>query len=97
MLLRASLEKERDDNGGEGMAFRTPCFYLPEPAFPNARVKDTLEFCSEAFVAKYAAGEFVTAQAARAVEDLDAKCLHDFLQSGLARLDDLAGDLVRID
>ena len=45
---------------------------------------------------KDAASQFLAAQAALRVEDIGTEDLRDFRKSGLSRLDDLTGQLIRI-
>jgi hypothetical protein len=105
--LGLGFEEEGDDDGCEcavaraGLATISAILLaqrveLGFPELADARVEDLLEAMAGGRVGKDMAGELLAIEAAIRPDESVAEGLADFLQSGLAGLNDLAGEEVGI-
>jgi hypothetical protein len=68
---------------------------MPERA--NPRVQYSFESFSGVWIAEDQAGQFSSVKPAVGIDDVGTKGLLNFIESRLARLDNLPGELIRID
>ena len=96
MTRRIGLEEQRNQGNGGRTAFGAPGLQLAPPDGADARMKDFFQFATGAGVGENAPGQFVATQPAIVTEELPAEQLPNFSKRGLAWLNDLAGDDIRI-
>ena len=96
MTRRIGLEQQRNQGNCRWTAFGTPGLQAALPDGADAWMKDFFQFATGAGVGENALGQFVATQPAIVTEDFPAEQLPNFSKRGLAWLNDLAGDDVRI-
>ena len=90
------FKQQRNHNDSQRAVFPAPGFDLGEPAFLNARVQNGFEFFAGGGIGKDNPREFVTAQFAIRGDNVFAENRLDFRQGGLAGLNELARQFIRI-
>jgi hypothetical protein len=91
-----SFKEERDHDDCERPARRAPSLDLSVPECPDAWMQDVFELPASGGVGKNAACQFIAAQLAVRPGELGAEGCQHFSQRRLARLNDLARQVVSV-
>ena len=94
---RFGFEEQGDHHNGHRATLGAPGLELGLPRGADARMKNLLEFAARCGVKEHELGQCMAAQVAIAADDFVAKQSFNFRKGGPARLDELAGDNVRVD
>jgi hypothetical protein len=90
------LKKERDDNDAGRLGVHAPLLNLIEPALTDAGVENGFKTPALFGTGKNDSGEITTAQGAGGIDDVRTKGGADFVESGLAGGDEIAGEFIGI-
>ncbi len=96
LVFGGGLEQKRDDDEGERTVFFPPSFRLREPGGADARVQDGFEPLAGGGAGKNNLCQHIATEAAVRREDFGPEAVTNFGQSGLAGLDELAGNFIGI-
>ena len=96
MAFGPGFEQKRDYNNGEGTVFFAPLVNLRHPKPTNAGMQDRFEFPAQAWVGKDQICQFITAQHSIRRNDTASKDSLNLPESGPARPDEFAGQLVGV-
>ncbi len=96
MSFRLRLKQERDDDHGQRAIFLPPQFHPGQPSGADARMQNSFKFFPGGRISKNTAAEFGAVQFTGGSENAGPEFLPDFGQGGLAGLDQLARQFIRI-